>query len=204
MSATNTTIIRYVNRYWNGATATGDLYPGTSTNGYSGQPNQYQGQLLTTVQIGYGVAASLSDPASATPLQGGDYQYVQFAADSTNYLQGQLLYWKDETKAIVTNVAPTATSANFAGFCIAPVTQGNYWFVCVAGVAYAQFAASVGSTTASTGVYAVVNTNTVNALADATADATSGVNKLFIGIAKDAPANSGILRVYIKSVCRVS
>lgn len=203
MSATNTKILRFVNRYYNGATAVGDAFPGTSTNGYSGQPNQYQGQLLATEDVGFAEAGKLSDPASTTPLQGCSLQYVQYAASGTTYAQGQLLYWSDETKAIVTNVAPIATSAAFAGFATGPVAQGNYWFVIVAGVAYAQFTATVGSTVASTAVYAVVNTNTVNSLADATADATAGVNKLYIGVAKDAPSNGGLTRIYIERLTRV-
>ena len=169
-----TGILRVVNQYLNGTTATGDLYPGTSTNGYSGQPNQYQGQVGAFEILRYGSAQKLSDPALPNQtLQGGRYQYVQFAADGTNYAQGQALYWKDETAYIVTNVAPIATSANFAGVCVSPVTQGNYWFVQTKGVAYTQYRSSVTGTVISEGVYVVVNTNTVDSLTDATADATA-------------------------------
>jgi hypothetical protein len=200
-----TGILRVVNQFLNGTTAVGDLYPGTSTNGYPNQPNQYQGQVGAFELLKYSEAQRLSDTATApsSTLQSGRYQYVQFAADGATYAQGQLLYWKDETKYIVTNVAPSATSANFAGFCIAPVTQGNYWFIQTSGVAYAQFAATASSHTASVGVYGVVNTATVNSLADATADATAGVNKLFVGIAKDAPSDGGLTRIYIKGLVEV-
>lgn len=200
-----TGILRTVNGYLNGTTATGDLYPGTSALGYTGQYPIYSGQVGAYEFLSYSGAQKLSDTttASATPLQGGKFQYVQFAADGTTYAQGQLLYWKDETNYIVTNVAPSATSAAFAGICIAPVTQGNYWFVQTEGVAYCQFASTASSHTASVGVYGVVNTNTVNSLADATADATAGVNKLFIGIAKDAPSDAGITRVYLRNFVQV-
>lgn len=196
----STGILRTVNRYWNGTTATGDQYPGGAP---ATSPNQYLGQLGATELKNFSSAQASSDPASATPLQSGKYQYVQFAADGTSYAQGQALYWKDETNYIVTNVAPIATSAAFAGICTAPVTQGYYWFLQVRGVAYCQFAGTASSHTASVGVYLVVNTNTVNSLADATADATAGVNKLFIGIAKDAPSDGGITRVFLRGVVEV-
>jgi len=201
---TQTGILKFSTVYLTGTTAIGDQYPGVSTNGYSGQPNQYQGQLGAKETINFGAAKRLSDPAGSAPLQGCTLQYVQYAADGTNYAQGQLLYWKDETAYIVTNVPPTTTSANFAGFAPSAITQGYYGVVITAGIAYALYRASVTSTTAETGVYAVVNTDTVDALTDATADATAGVNKLFIGIAKDAPANSGLKRVYITNIVEVS
>lgn len=200
----NTGILRHTGVYLNGATATGDQFPGTSTNGYSGQPNQYQGQLGAIMELNYAAAQSKSDPAGVATLQGGEYQYVQFAADSTAYAQGQVLYWKDETNYIVTNVAPSSVSANIAGACVTAVTQGYYWFIQITGVAQLKYRSSVTDTTANDGVYVVVNTNTIDALADATADATAGVNKLFIGIAKDAPANSAVKRVYLTNLVRVS
>ena len=200
-----TGILRTVNGYLNGTTAVGDPYPGVSVLGYTGQVPLYSGQLGAYEFLSYSGAQKLSDATTAASslLQGGKYQYVQYYASGTSYAQGQVLYWSDETKYIVTNVAPIATSANIAGIAVAPVTGGNYWFVQTEGVAYVQFESTVTSTTASTGVYAVVNTNTANALTDATADATAGVNKLFIGIAKDAPSNGGLTRVYIKGLCQV-
>ena len=183
---------------------TGDSVPGGSVAGYTNQPNQYAGQLGAWMDLNYGDAQGRSDPAIATTLQGGRYQYVLHAADGTNYLLGQALYWKDETTYTVTNVAPTATSANFAGTCLGPVTQGNYWFAQTKGVANALYKTSPTSTTASTGVYLVVNTATFDALPDATADATSGVNKLFVGIAKDAPASAVVKRIYLTNVVEVA
>ena len=199
----NTGIIRLTNRYWNGTTATGDTAPGQSVVGYTGQPPQYVGQLGADVIENFAGAQARSDPAFASSLQYGRYQYVQFAADGTNYLFGQLLYWKDETTYVVTNVAPTSVAANFAGFCIAPVTQGNYWLMQTSGVAWALYKTSPTDLTAGDGVYAVVNTATVDALADGTADATSGVNKLFLGIAKDAPVSAVVKRIYITRIAQV-
>jgi hypothetical protein len=199
----STGILRLVNRFLTGTTAVGDAVPGASVAGYTGQPNLYAGQLGAVLRLNYADAQKRSDPAITQLLQSGRYQYVQFAADGTTYAIGQLLYWKDETNYIVTNVAPTATSANFAGFCISPVTQGNYWLMQTDGVAWVQYRATVTSTTASTQVYALVNTNTVDALADATADATAGVHKLAIGVSKDAPANAGIGRVYLRGLPQI-
>lgn len=201
----STGIDRVTNRYLNGATAVGDVNPGGASSDPAGSPHQYDGQIGKFMDLTFSQGQKVSDPALTTSsVQAGRFQYVQFAADGTNYAVGQVLYWKDETKYIVTNVAPTATAANVAGFALGPVTQGNYWFAQTKGVAYAQFAASVTSTTAHTAVYLVVNTNTVNALTDATADATSGVAKLLLGSAKDAPSNSGITRVYLKNIVEIN
>lgn len=202
---THTGILRTVNRFMNGTTATGDALPGQSVGGYAGQPPQYAGQLGAYEFLNFTAAQKFSDFTTApnTSLQGGKYQYVQYAADGTVYAQGQVLYWKDETNYIVTNVAPLTTSANVAGIAVSPVVQGNYWFVQTTGVAYVLYRATVTSTTVSTGVYVLVNTATADALTDATADATVGVNKLFIGIAKDAPSNAGVKRVYLKGLTQV-
>ena len=211
---TRTGILRMVNRYLTGATATGDTVPGSSVAGYTNQPNQYQGQLGAIEELSYAEAQKRSDPTDLvltitissvvyTGLQGGRFQYVQFAADSTNYVAGQVLYWKDETAYIVTNVAPSSVNARIAGFCVAPVTQGNYWIMQTAGVAWGKYRAAVTDTTADDGVYVLVNTNTIDAKADATADATAGVNKLFVGIAKDVPANSIVGRIFITNIVDV-
>lgn len=200
---TSTGILRDVGYQLNNSV--GDAAPGSSISVANGAAQSYAGQLGAWMLLSWAEAQRRSAPTATVTqsLQGGRYQYVQFAADGTAYAVGQLLYWKDETNYIVTNVAPTATSANFAGFCISAVTQGNYWFVQTGGVAWVQYAASVTGTVASQGVYAVINTNTADSYAPATADATAGVNKLFLGVSKDAASNSGIGRVYITSVVEV-
>lgn len=196
----STGIDRITNRYLNGATALGDVNPGGASSDPAGNPNQYLGQVGKFMDLTFSQAQKMSDPALTTStVQAGRFQYVKFASDGTVYAIGQLLYWKDETTYTVTNVAPTSTSSRFAGFALGPVTAGNYWFIQTKGVVYAQFAATASSHTADVGVYGVVNTNTVNSLADATADATAGVNKLFIGTAKDAPSDAGITRIFIKN-----
>lgn len=201
----STGIDRITNRYLNGATALGDLNPGGASPDPAGNPNQYLGQVGKFMDLSYGKAQKMSDPALTTSsVQGGRFQYVKFSADGTSYAVGQALYWKDETAYTVTNVAPTATAANVAGFCLGPVTQGNYWFMQTSGVVYAQFASTSTSHTAHTAVYLVVNTNTVNALTDATADATSGVAKLLLGSAKDAPSDGGITRIYLKNIVEIN
>ena len=198
----STNILRTSGSIWNLPTAMGDQYPGSSTQGYTNQPNQYSGQLGAWEDLNYSAAQARSAPTAtnAVTLQAGRYQYVQFYASGTAYASGQVLYWKDETNYIVSNVGATATSANIAGFCLGLVTQGYYWFMQISGVAPAQYAASVTGTVIGEGVYIVVNTNTVDALTDATADATAGVNKLFVGIAKTAPANGAIGLVYIRGL----
>lgn len=199
----NTGIVRLVNRNLNGSTATGDLNPGGAF-AFPGNPNAYIGQVGSVMFLKSSGAAAHSDTANGgVVLAGGRYQYVQFAADGTNYTAGQLLYWKDPVNYIVTNVAPSATTAAVAGFCIAPVTQGNYWLIQTRGLCWATFAATASSHTAGVGVYQVVNTATVNSLADATADATAGVAKLLVGIAYDAPSDAGTTRIMARGLFEV-
>lgn len=195
----NTGIVRISNRTFNGASATGDKNPGGASDAPAGNPNAYIGQLGAVVIENNAAAAGHSDSADNT-LMGGRYQYVQFKDDGTTYAKGQLLYWSDATNFIVTNVAPITTSAAFAGFCLSAVTKGYYWFMQTHGVVWALYKASPTSTTDQTAVYAVVNTNTVDALTDATADATAGVAKLFIGTAFEAPASAVTKRVYVKNM----
>lgn len=197
-----TEILRLTSRFLNGATAIGDAVPGASVAGYSGQPNQYQGQVGAVARLSFAEAQKRSDPAVTQSLNGGRYQYVQFASDGTTYALGQVLYWKDETIYQVTNVAPSAVSARIAGICIAPVTQGNYWLMQTDGVAWVQYRAAVTDTTADDLVIVLVNTNTADALADGTA-VTDTVLKRFLGSAKSAPANGAIGTVFLRGITQV-
>lgn len=197
-----TGIFRTVGRFWNGPTATGDALPGQSVAGYPGQPPQYIGQLGAFAYLNFSDAQKRSDSAAAQSLQGGRYQYVQYAASGTAYAVGQVLYWSDETNYIVTNVAPSAVSARIAGICLSIVGQGNYWLIQTDGVANVLFRAAVTSTVADNVVSVVINTNTADALADATA-VTDSVLKLYIGTAKAAPANSTVSTVYLRGLVQV-
>lgn len=207
----STGILRTVNGYLNGATATGDAFPGTSVLGYTGQVPLYSGQLGAFEVLSFAGAQKLSDPAIAVSLQGGRYQYVQFAADGTNYLYGQVLYWKDETNYIVTNVS-SATATTVAGLCVAPVTQGNYWFVQTNGVAPVLFGATTQTTaglpvfTSSSGANtasAVIDATAVNA-GGATTSGTAAPLKFFLGQAKTTITASTVSLVYLKDIVQVN
>lgn len=201
-----TNILRLTNKLLNGSTATGDSVPGSNTPGYTGQVNQYSGQLGAVAFLSFAEAQKRSDSAVTASLQGGRYQYVQHAADGTNYAQGQVLYWKDETNYIVTNVAPSAVSARVAGICIAPVTQGNFWLFQTDGVAQVQFRAAITSAVADNLVVVLVNTNTADAVADATAitaGAASTGAKHIIGTAKALPVNNTITTVFLRGLVQV-
>lgn len=205
-----TGILRTVNGYLNGATAVGDPFPGTSVLGYTGQVPFYLGQLGAFEFLNFSGAQKLSDPVITPSLQSGRYQYVQFAADGTAYLYGQVLYWKDETNYIVTNVS-SATATTVAGVSIAPVTQGNYWFVQTDGVAPTLFGAtttlvagqavytsSSGANTAS----AVVDATPINA-GGATTSGTTAPEKFFLGQAKTTIVASTVILVYLKGIVQV-
>jgi len=200
----STGILRTVSGYLNGATAIGDAFPGTSVLGYAGQVPLYSGQLGAFEVLSFAGAQKLSDPAVAASLQGGRYQYVQFAADGTAYAQGQVLYWKDETNFIVTNVPPASLA--FAGICIAPVTQGNYWFHQTDGVAQVLFGATVQATagTATFSNYATpsvaVNVTDATAIVAGTTpiSGTSAPLKGYLGTVKGVPTASVLNLVYLK------
>jgi hypothetical protein len=188
-----TGILQLTSRYLN--SGTGDAYPGS----VSGSSTQRLGQLGAVAFLSFAEAQKRSDPAVTQSLNGGRYQYVQFASDGTNYALGQILYWKDETNYIVTNVAPISTSKKIAGICLTAVTQGNYWVMQTSGVAWVQYRATVTSTAAEAFVHALVNTNTADAEADAT-NVTATFAGTYIGTAKSAPANGAIGTVFLKNI----
>ena len=202
----NTGILRTAGRFYNGSTATGDATPGGAVAGYTNQPAQYAGQLGAIDYLSASGAAKVTDPAAAQTLYGGGYQYVQFAADSTAYAVGQILYWKDFENYIVTNVPPT--SLVVAGVAISAVTQGNYWFVQVSGKASVLFAA--GLTTPAIGQPVFSNEATpplgVNAATAGTAILAGGAAvglSQYVGVAFVAPVSSTITAVILKTLPKV-
>jgi hypothetical protein len=205
--ANNTGILRYSNRFFNGANATGDATPGGVVAGYTNQPPQYVGQLGAVEQLSASGAARVTDPAAAQTLYGGEYQYVKFADDSTAYAVGQILYWKDTENYIVTNVPPT--SLTVAGVALSIVTGGNYWFMQVSGKASVKFAAAL--TTPAIGQPVFSNEATpalaVNSATDATAVLSGGAVvglSQYIGVAFVAPVSSTITAVVLKGLPRVA
>lgn len=202
----NTGIVRITNRFLNGATATGDSAPGQNVLGYTNQPPQYVGQLGAVVDLNFADAQKRSDPAASQSLQGGRYQYVQFAASATAYAVGQILYWSDPTTFVVTNVPPTTLLV--AGICLSIVGQGLYWFMQTKGVASVLFAA--GLTTPAIGQPVFSNEATpplaVNAATAATAilagGAVVGLSQ-YLGVAFVAPVSSTITLVALKAQVEV-
>lgn len=209
-----TGILRLVSRYWNGTTATGDALPGQSTGGYTGQPPQYAGQLGAVVYLNFADAQKRSDPAfTAASLQGGRYQYVQYAADGTAYLAGHTLYWKDETNYIVTNVQ-SATANAICGIAVSAITQGNYWLMQTDGLAYPLFGTLVlgGAGTAVfvqgiSGATAILATSVIDATAvsagGAAVSGTLAPLRQYLGTAKIQPVASVQNPVYLKGLVQV-
>lgn len=201
-----TGILRLTNRYFNGATAIGDALPGQSVAGYVGQPPQYSGQLGAVVFLSFADAQRRSDPAASASLQGGRYQYVQYAASGTAYAVGQILYWSDETNYIVSNVPPT--NLNIAGVCLSVVTQGNYWLIQTDGVATLLFASGLTSPAVDETIHANNATPSlaVNAATAATAIVAGG-NAVglvsFLGVPKTAPVSSTLSLVYLRGITQV-
>lgn len=190
-------------RYWNPLAGCGDAAPGATTLGYTGQVPQYLGQLGAFAYVSWADAQKKSDPLqTAFTLQGGRYQYVQFASSGTAYAAGQILYWSDETTYLVTNVPPT--NLNIAGFCLTLVTQGTYWLMQTDGVVALLFAG--GLTTPALGESIHANNGTPSLAVNSATVSTpilAGGNVVglvsYIGIPKTLPASSTISLVYVRS-----
>lgn len=132
--ANSTGILKLTQRFLNDIN---DAYPGVTTNGYSGQPNQYQGQVGTTLTLNAGRAADLSDTTVGT-LYEGTYQYVQFyVSQSGTTVKNGPVYWQDPDNFIVTADVP-AGFLGYAGNAINVVTKGNYGFIQIEGKANCQ------------------------------------------------------------------
>src|SRR5947207_1457877 len=151
-------------RYLNTAAYAGDPSPGSvvQTSDVSGSIVQPYGGFVGRISsMGQAAALYLSDPAAYT-LYEGDYQYVKFdpAAVQTPAVQGQVVYWKNNTTNLKGGnflVSPDVTGANLpnlgaiAGIALANTVAGKYWFIQTAGIAQVKFGATQGAVTPSVG-----------------------------------------------------
>ncbi len=184
--ANSTGIVRLTTPYLN---TINDAYPGVTTNGYSGQPNQYQGQVGTTVTLNAAQALKRSDTTVGT-LYGGTYQYVQFyTSQSGTTVKGGPVYWQDADNYIVTADVPTG-APGFAGVAISVPTKGNYAWILIEGKCQCQPLDNTTKTTPAIGDTMVTSTiGRFDDLADATAfDGTN--QKLIAGQWIEAPADA--------------
>lgn len=163
-----------------------DPFPGVSTNGYSGQPNQYQGQLGAYLVLNEGEANHMSNTTNT--LHAGVYQYVQFLSTATNAAAvGGPVYWNapgagtgSAASFVVTSDVPTG-NPGFAGVALNAVTKGNYGFILVEGFVLAQAVASIGNGSAAAGDPLIL-TATANKFDDPAAAAiTYALHKLIVG-----------------------
>jgi hypothetical protein len=210
-------------RYLNTSTYAGDPSPGTvvSTASVSGSIVQPYGGFLggiMTLAAGNepGSANYYSDPTYGQQLYAGDYQYVQFYANSVaTAVQGQIVFWLTITAGsggvgslgtnnyVVTPDANTASGlpAPIAGIALTNTAKGNYWFIQTRGIAQVKFKASITKTTPSVDDLVYVD-NAPSQLADVIADATSVTSpqlKLLLGKAWiTAPAASTISPVFLQ------
>jgi len=155
---------RITTTYLNQLNRQGDPAPGVpvSTAQASGSIIQpYAGFVGGKLTITNPWAVQFADPAVG-PLYGGIYMYVQFAANSTGApTRGQIAYWADEGKYVVTADATVAGSANkIAGITLNNTLRGNWDFIQIAGVAMVKFsgAAAIGSLVTASGQQAAVGT----------------------------------------------
>ncbi len=184
--ANSTGIFRRTTPYLN---TINDAYPGVTTNGYSGQPNQYQGQVGATLTLNAAQALKLSDTSVGT-LYGGTYQYVQFyGSQSGTTKKGGPVYWQDPDNYVVTADVPTG-APGFAGVAISVPTKGNYAIILIEGKCQCQPLDNTTKGTPAIGDTMVTSTiGRFDDLADATAfDGTN--QKLIAGQWIEAPADA--------------
>lgn len=202
-------------RYLNTAAYAGDPSPGNvlSTSQVSGSIVQPYGGFVGRISpMGRAAANYLADPA-AYPLYPGDYQYVQFdpLAVQTPAIQGQVVYWKNNTTNLGSSgfiVSPDVTGANLknlgciAGIALCNVVAGNYWFIQTAGIAQVKFGATQGAVTPAVGDLVFADYSTPSNLSYDPVQSTGNLAlsnlKAVLGIAwATAPAASTISPVLL-------
>ena len=144
-------------RYLNTSTYAGDPAPGTvvQTSDVSGSIVQdYGGQLGGILTLGKSAANSYSDLTNGQQLYAGDYQYVQFLSTGGNAVQGQVVFWVDDTTNLlpaggfkVTATESAALLGLVAGIALCNTTAGKYWFIQVSGIAQVKFHGTQGPAT---------------------------------------------------------
>lgn len=188
---------------------TNDAIAGGNVAGGTGQP-LYQGLVGKRIWLDNAAALQLSATATGT-LYAGIYQYVQFLSGTTaSNARGQIVFWSIGTSsatAVLTSgsqyvVTPdgsaTVGDGLWAGITLNAVTKGNYGWIQIAGLASVLFRSSVTATTAGVNVIVVTTSNVADGIADATAT-TNSTQKSTLGVALEAPANSTISKVFVKS-----
>ena len=207
MGEFTTQIIHAQGRYLNNCD---DPLPGQPLTSPSGSiVVGFDGQLGSKIAVSGLVQGSQSEATSLSltttgTLYGGVYQYVQFKSGSTaSNAVGQILFWYDVTKFIVTPDVTLSTQGLVAGIGLQSNTKGNYGFVQVSGLASVLFKSSITKATPAIGDLVIVDqgggtpTNKADILADAT-NLTSLTAKSIIGMAYGtAPANSTISQVLL-------
>jgi len=166
-----------------------DSIPGGGVAGYTGQPNQYEGQVGTTITLDAATALKFSDTTVGT-LYAGTYQYVKFyVSQSGTTVKGGPVYWQDADNYVVTADVPTG-APGFAGVALNVVTKGNYGWILVEGKCQCQPLDNTTKGTPAIGDTMVTATiGRFDDLADATAfDGTN--QKLIAGQWIEAPADA--------------
>lgn len=180
-----------------------DAYPGVSTNGYSGQTNQYQGQVGAYLVLNEGEANKLSNGTNT--LHAGIYQYVQFVSTATAApAVGAPVYWVNfgagtgsAASFVVTTDIPSG-NGGFAGVGLNAVTKGNYGFIQVEGPVLCQALASITNGAAAAGDTLILSA-TANKFDDPTQSTTqtNALVKLIVGQWLAAPSNGSLTLAYV-------
>lgn len=183
-------------RYLNTPAYAGDPSPGNvvQTSDVSGSiVQEYGGFVGQIVPLGKAAADYLSDKVNGQQLYAGNYQYVKFNPTTGPAVQGQVVFWLDNTTNLlpaggfeVTSDASAAQLGLVAGIALANTAKGKYWWIQVAGIAQVKFKSSITAATPAVGDLVYVDYATPSNLADDPAQTTQPTNaqlKAVLGIA---------------------
>lgn len=158
-----------------------------------GQNGQYNGLLGCQIWLDQATAANHSYTTTGTLYQ-GCYQYVKFTSAAT---VGQLVVWETNANNGLSDYEVTATLAatninQKAGIALCTITSGNYGWIQTTGLAtVAVQATPTNNTIGNLARLTNATTNTVDAIADASANETALNQKLSVGFFYEAPGASG-------------
>lgn len=168
------------------------------------------------IEIGDNLASTLDDPAGASQLFGGAYQFVKVdsGATASNVQTGRLAFYKLDPGGtagvqpeagwagmVVTDQANADAATLWAGVFINPITPGNWGFIFVGGGRVdVQYAASFTNGTGAIGDVVGVKASGTGLVDDISAVATGAWSGYSVGIAVTAPVVNGMSAIYMPNI----
>jgi hypothetical protein len=164
---------------------------GQSNTGMAGtEPTLFAGQLGARLVV---PSSQIDQMYSSTigTLYGGIYQYVKLADDDSTPVVGQGLFWQSTPSDFIVSSDSNGGFTNtptVAGIYIGGITEGNYGFIQIAGIATVKYKSGL-TVAAATGLPIIVASTGL-------ADTNAGTNvPNFIGWARTLPVSNDLATV---------